>query len=101
MPSKKNKMTIFIKDKDGKLQEIVLRDLILQSLHQNNLTAKKDEFSDKSAKWLAIVKENTTRSTQIVVELMFDEDDNNIIDVHVFENPIKRVIDYDSSIKIL
>lgn len=101
MPSKKNKMTIFIKDKDGKLQETTLADLIIQSLSQNDFKMDNGEFNDNSARWVGIVQENQKRSTQVIVNINFDTDYNNIIEVQVFENPIKRVIDYDSSIKIL
>lgn len=72
--------------KKAKIPKVTLSNLILRQLLQIGFDANEDQFSDKSARWVEIKKNNYT------ITISFDQRGNVIEDVELHED-ILDVVD--------
>ena len=93
-------MEIYYKDKDGKLQETTVYDLLDISFRKANFKMENGEWSDENHKWIGLVQESED-SCQITTNITFSNDGNTVKGLRIYSAPIKRVVDEDNSRQII
>lgn len=89
-------MEIYLKDEDGRLQEITLLYLLDKAFNKAGFKMENGSWSDENHNWIGIVQENK-KPEQIITNIIFENDGNTIIDLNVYIAPIKIIVDNDNS----
>ena len=89
-------MEIYLKNNEGVLQETTIMEVLKIALKKAKIKMDNGRLSDDSSQWVGIVQESKAPS-EVTINLAFEEDGNSIMDVRVYESPIKRVVDEDNS----
>jgi len=92
-------MEIYFKDKEGKLQETTLFNLLKQTFHKAGFKLENGSFSDEDHAWLGIVQEN--KKQQITTNITFKNNQNTITGLHIYVTPIKTILDTDNQTKLI
>lgn len=93
-------MEIYIKDIDGKLQEITLFDLMDKALRNAGFTMKNGSWCNENHNWIGVIQESE-KSEQVTTNITFENDGNTITGLNIYASPIKRVVDDDNSRQIV
>lgn len=93
-------MEIYIKDKDGKLQETTLFYLLNKAFEKAGFNMENGSWSDENHNWLGVVQESK-KPAQVTTNITFTNDGNTITGLNVYVAPIKRVVDEDSSKQVV
>lgn len=93
-------MEIYIKDKDGKLQETTLFDLMDKALRKAGFTMENGSWSNENHNWIGVIQESK-KPEQVTTNITFENDGNTITGLSVYAAPIKRVVDDDNSRQVI
>lgn len=93
-------MEIYVKDKDGKLQETTLFDLMDEAFKKAGFEMENGSWRDENHNWIGVTQENK-KPEQITTNITFKNDGNTITGIHVYSAPIKRVVDEDNSRQLI
>lgn len=97
---KPKNMEIYVKNKQNQLEETTLYNIIELALENSAFKMDNGRFSDGSSRWIEIIQESEN-TTQVLIEILFDDSGDTITDLNVHETPILRVVDNDNSKKII
>ena len=93
-------MEIYFKDKDGKLQEVTLADLLNAAFIDAGFEMDYASWKHDDLIFVGVVQENE-KPEQIVTNICFNADGNTITGLHVYSSPILRVVDEDNSKQLI
>lgn len=92
-------MELYLKNSKGQLEEANLVNVLEKAFSEAGFTMDSGEFTGEDHIWVGIVQES--KSSQIVTNITFKEDCKTITGLHIYETPIKRVIDEDDSKQLI
>lgn len=93
-------MEIYRKDKDGKLQETTLFDLLNDAFNKAGFTMGNGSWSNENHNWIGVIQESK-KPEQVTTNITFENDGNTITGLNVYAAPIKRVVDEDNSRQVV
>jgi len=93
-------MEIYKKDKDGKLQETNILILLTNALNKAGFKLENGSFEYEHCSWVGVVKDSKN-STQVTVNICFEDCGNVITHLNVYEAPIKKIVDEDNMRQII
>jgi hypothetical protein len=93
-------MKLYTKDKSGKYVRVSLADALTDALERTEYTMDNDRCESEDWRVIGIVQENK-RSEQILVNIVFDGQGNDVTDVKVYSNPIRRIVDEEKTTVIV
>ena len=93
-------MRLFIQNDDGSLAPTDMKEL-LKDLLGDEFDWESGAFGDGSANWIQIRQRNKEDTKEISVHLCFSEDRQKIVEVEVFDTPVKTIVDDANTIKLI
>jgi Cu/Zn superoxide dismutase len=93
-------MEIFIKNENGLLQQTSIMSLLGIAFKKAKFKIDAATFRGENHNWIGVVQESK-KPSEVVVNITFEDDGNTILGVHVYETPIKTVVDSDNSKQII
>ena len=93
-------MRLFIEQEDGSLAPTDMKELI-KDLLGDDFDWQADAFIDGSANWIEIRQRNKEGTKEISVHLCFSEDRQKIVEVEVFDTPVKTIVDDANTVKLI
>lgn len=93
-------MEIYIKDKDGKLQETTLFNLLNKAFKKAGFKLENGSWNDENHNWIGVVQESK-KPAQVTTNITFENNGNTITGLKVYVAPIKRVVDEDNSEQVV
>jgi hypothetical protein len=93
-------MKLYTKNEKGNTVRTSLADALKQALEKSGYEMDNDYCKKENWQIVGIIQENK-RSEQILVNIVFDGAGNEITDVKVYSNPIRRVVDEDNTTVII
>jgi hypothetical protein len=93
-------MKLYTKDGKGKFVRISLAEALKQALEKSEYEMDNDRCESGDWQVIGIVQENK-RSEQVLVNILFDGKGDEVTDVKVYSNPIRRVVDEDNTTVIV
>ena len=90
-------MEIYYKDKEGKLQETTLLNLLTKSFKQSGFKLNNGAWPKEDHYWLGVVqKSHDKQPKEITTNITFKNNGNTISGVNVYISPIVTIVDNDN-----
>lgn len=93
-------MEIYYKNKDGKLQETNIFELLNNAFVKAGFNMDNGSWKEDNHNWLGVIQESK-KPEQVTTNITFENDMNTITELKVYTAPIKRVVDDDNSKQII
>jgi hypothetical protein len=93
-------MELYFKNEEGLLQETNLKQILSNAFNKAGFKMDNGSFNNENHNWIGIVQESK-KPSEVVTNITFEDDGNTITGLKVFETPIERVVDEDSSKQIV
>ena len=92
-------MEIYIKNKEGLLEETTLRKVLIEQL-EYKFELDIGSFNGENYNWIGIEQESKAPS-KVSVNIIFEDDGNTIQEIKVYEVPLVTIEDNDNSKQII
>lgn len=92
-------MEIYKKDKDGKLQETTLFDLLKEGFENEGFNTDCGRFNGGSGSWVGVIQNR--KDKQITTNIELDDDGLVLAGISIYSADIKTFVDEENMIKMV
>lgn len=93
-------MELYIKNKQGQLEEVSLINVFEKALNDAGFEMDNGSFQGEDHSWIGIIQ-NGIRECEILTNIQFKSNGNKVCGLNVYTTPIKTILDKDNSVKLV